>query len=328
MDYSRNRVLTLYRILQENTDEMHPLTMCEIQEYMAKEGQNCSQDSISRYIKQLRTELGVDVISSRGRNASYFIGARVLNKEEIQLLLDAINSSNVIGKGAARTLIKKLKSMVSRYEAEELNRIVLSSKNSAKENKRILYNISSIQMALDTNKQIEFEYMDWTVEKKMEKVGPIRTFNPWGLIWANERYYLYGYTIASLESIIEERTYRVDKINNIKILENSIRQGRDKFAEFDVREYVSRRIDMFSGKERFVTVKVPNNLIGAFIDKFGTNIIINPCGMNTSIVKFRVAVTKIFYGWLIGLENVELVEPKDVRDEMEAYLKQIIRKYE
>ena len=73
-DFSKNRVLALYKILTRYTDEQHQISMQDILVYMEAEGHFCSEDSILRYIKQLRNELGVDVISSRGRNARYFIG--------------------------------------------------------------------------------------------------------------------------------------------------------------------------------------------------------------------------------------------------------------
>lgn len=73
-DFSKNRVLALYKILTTYTDEQHQISMQDILLYMESEGYSCSEDSILRYIKQLRNELGVDVISSRGRNARYFIG--------------------------------------------------------------------------------------------------------------------------------------------------------------------------------------------------------------------------------------------------------------
>ena len=72
-NFSKNRVLALYKILIKNTDEQHPISMQDILTYMEEEGHSCSEDSVLRYIKQLRNELGVDVISSRGRNARYFI---------------------------------------------------------------------------------------------------------------------------------------------------------------------------------------------------------------------------------------------------------------
>lgn len=75
-DFSKNRVLALYKILTTYTDEQHQISMQDILLYMESEGYSCSEDSILRYIKQLRNELGVDVISSRGRNARYFIGKK------------------------------------------------------------------------------------------------------------------------------------------------------------------------------------------------------------------------------------------------------------
>ena len=68
--------------------------MQDILVHMDAEGYYCSEDSILRYIKQLRNELGVDVISGRGRNARYFIGNRLLEKEEMKLIIDSVNASN------------------------------------------------------------------------------------------------------------------------------------------------------------------------------------------------------------------------------------------
>ena len=62
-DYSKNHVLALFKILINYTDEQHQISMQDILGYMEAEGHFCSEDSILRYIKQLRNELGVDVIS-------------------------------------------------------------------------------------------------------------------------------------------------------------------------------------------------------------------------------------------------------------------------
>lgn len=326
VDYSKNRLLVLYRILLEYTDEEHPMTMRNILEKMDLMGYSCSEDSVLRYINQLRNEIGVDIVSTRGRCASYFIGTRVLEKEELQLLMDAINSSSVIGKSTSKNIIKKLKGLLSSYQAEELTRTVLTSKNTKRTNKRILYNINKIQDAFVKNVQIEFDYMDWTEEKKLSIVGKKRKINPWGLIWANGRYYLYGFTVEEEEDSISERTYRVDKIDQIDLLLETSRQGKKKFEDFDIQRYVSRRIDMFSGDEEYVTVRVPNKLIGAFIDQFGTDIDIKSNGEYV-LISFYVAVTSIFFGWILGLQGTELVAPISVRNELVKYLKDNIEQY-
>ena len=158
-DFSKNRVLALYKILIKYTDEQHQISMQDILVYMESAGHFCSQDSILRYIKQLRNELGVDVISSRGRNARYFIGDRLLEKEEMKLIIDSVNASNFIEKGVSSQIIDKLKSTMSIYDFEELDRSVLGINIAKAENKKILYNVNIIQKALSKGVRISFDYM-------------------------------------------------------------------------------------------------------------------------------------------------------------------------
>ena len=148
VDFSKNRVLALYKILIKNTDEQHPISMQDILAYMESDGYICSEASILRDIKQLRNELGVDIISGRGRNARYFIGNRLLEKEEVKLIIDSVNASNFIEKSIANKMIDKLKSTMSNYDSEELTRSVLGANIAKAENKKILYNVNIIQEAM------------------------------------------------------------------------------------------------------------------------------------------------------------------------------------
>ncbi|MBE5912271.1 helix-turn-helix transcriptional regulator [Pseudobutyrivibrio sp.] len=324
--YEKNRTLALYNILNSYTDDDHKLSMNEIRYEMDRLGYSCSEDSIFRYMNQLRNELGIDIISERGRNARYFIGSRILDKQEIQLIVDAINSSTAIDINSTKRIINKLKKLTSVHIAKSFERTILSAKNKASQKRNIIYRISEIQEALDANSQISFEYMDWNIEKKLTSVGE-KIISPWGLIWANERYYLYGYTVKDDESEIEERTYRVDKIKGIKLLRRP-RQGAERFKAFDVFEYVSRRIDMYSTKEERVTVRIPKNLVGIFIDRFGEAIEIREVTDGIIDVSFYVACSNYFLGWLLGIGNIEIIEPLEVKDKMIELLKKGIEVYE
>lgn len=166
-DYSKNRTLALYKILVKHTDEQHPISMQDILVHMESEGHFCSEDSVLRYIKQLKNELDVDVVSGRGRNARYFIGNRLLEKEEMRLIIDSVNASNFIEKGIAAKMIDKLKSTMSTYDSEELDRSVLGINIAKAENKKILYNVNIIQEALAKGVQISFDYMGWDKNKKL-----------------------------------------------------------------------------------------------------------------------------------------------------------------
>lgn len=316
LDYGKNRSLALYKILIKYTDEQHQISMQDILVYMEAEGYSCSEDSILRYIKQLRNELGVDVISGRGRNARYFIGNRLLEKEEMKLIIDSVNASNFIEKGVAAKMIDKLKSTMSIYDSEELDRNVLGINIAKAENTKILYNVNLLQEALNKGVQISFDYMGWDKNKKLVKKSERRyNMNPWALIWANDRYYLYGYDVKETDGVLNERNYRVDKLNNIQ-LSDIPREGKSQFRSFNANTYVSRRMGMFSGKEQVITVKIPEALIGPFIDQFGKKITISEDVDGMLLVTFNAVASVILLGWLLGLKSVEIVAPQNAREEM------------
>ena len=326
-DFEKNRVLALYKILTAYTDEQHQISMQDILVHMDAEGYYCSEDSILRYIKQLRNELGVDVISGRGRNARYFIGNRLLEKEEMKLIIDSVNASNFIEKSIATKMIDKLKSTMSLYDAEELDRSVLGINIAKAENKKILYNVNLIQEALSKGVQISFDYMVWDRNKKLVKKSDRRyNMNPWALIWANDRYYLYGYDVKEKDVVLSERNYRVDKLDNIK-LSDIPRAGKSQFRIFNANTYVSRRMGMFSGKEQVITVRIPDTLVGPFIDQFGKRITISEYTEGMLLVTFNAVASVILLGWLLGLQYVEVLEPQSVRNAMTDLIKQNMEIY-
>ena len=326
-DFGKNRVLALYKILAAYTDEQHQISMQDILVHMEAEGYSCSEDSILRYIKQLRNELSVDVISSRGRNARYFIGNRLLEKEEMKLIIDSVNASNFIEKSIATKMIDKLKSTMSIYDVEELDRSVLGINIAKAENKKILYNVNLIQEALAKGVQISFDYMVWDRNKKLIKKSDRRySMNPWALIWANDRYYLYGYDVKEKEGVLNERNYRVDKLDNIHLLDE-LRNGKSLFRTFNANTYVSRRMGMFSGKEQVITVRIPDTLVGPFIDQFGKRITISEDTEGMLLVTFNAVASVILLGWLLGLQYVEVLEPQSVRNAMTDLIKQNMKIY-
>lgn len=326
-DFSKNRVLALYKILIKNSDEQHSISMQDILDHMASEGYSCSEDSVLRYIKQLRNELGVDVISGRGRNARYFIGNRLLEKEELKLIIDSVNASNFIEKSIAIKMIDKLKSTMSKYDSEELDRSVLGINIAKAENKKILYNVNIIQEALAKGVQISFDYMGWDKHKKLVKKYERRyNMNPWALIWANDRYYLYGYDVKKTGDVFVERNYRVDKLDNIQ-LSDVPRDGKTQYRSFNANTYVSRRMGMFSGKEQAITVRIPEYLIGAFIDQFGKRITISEESEDMLQVTFYAVPSVILLGWLAGLKVAEVVGPLDVREDIINLLQQNMNLY-
>lgn len=130
-------ILALYAVLYRCTDEDHPLTMREIQDKMVDMGYNCSEDTILRHMRLLR-EWDVKVEGSMGRNAKYYLGNRLLKKEELKLIVDAINASNFIGREIADEMVQKLKELLSENQRDYLDRNVLGMVNNKTDRKSVV----------------------------------------------------------------------------------------------------------------------------------------------------------------------------------------------
>ena len=105
----KNNALILYQVLMKYSDKEHPLSMSDIKDYMAEETAECGRDSIARYLDQLEEEMGIDIHRGKGQAARYYIDRRLLDKEELKLITDAVYASNFIEKGIADNMIKSLK---------------------------------------------------------------------------------------------------------------------------------------------------------------------------------------------------------------------------
>lgn len=88
---------------------------------------------------------------------------------------------------------------------------------------------------------------------------------------------------------------------------------------------------MFGGEKTNVRLRVPEQLIGVMIDRFGEDVNIRPdaeydhCG----IINAEVVVSDQFLGWLMGLgEEVEVLAPAGVRKQLFQKGEKLFKKYQ
>ena len=113
---------------------------------------------------------------------------------------------------------------------------------------------------------------------ELRRNGEFYEVSPWALLWEDENYYLIGYDSAHKEM----RHYRVDKMKNINVSEETVK-GLEQIKNESYAKYSNRLFGMFSGDDVPVRLKVDNSLIGVMIDRFGQGIpVMNPTGGETS----------------------------------------------
>lgn len=328
MPKGNNQKFKLYRlaqIMQAQTDDEHYITMPEIMKSLAQYEVTADRKSIYADLRDLSV-LGVDVEGEPvGNRYHYHVVNRAFELPELKLLVDAIQSSKFITEKKSNALIKKLETLVSKYDAQKLQRQVYVSGRIKTMNESIYYTVDAIHNAISENKKIKFQYYQWNVKKEMElrHNGAWYHISPWGLSWDNENYYLVGYDSAA-DKI---KHYRVDKMLHIK-LSNESREGKEHFKKLDMADYAKKSFGMFGGKEQRVKMLVKNNLAGVIIDRFGKEVMMIPADEEHFTVNVDVHVSRQFLAWVFSLgEDIRIVGPDEVVEEMKKEGRRLVEQY-
>ena len=117
-------------------------------------------------------------------------------------------------------------------------------------------------------------------------------------------------------------------MSRISELSKESRKGGEAFERIDIAEYTNRTFGMFGGETQIVTLKLPEELIGVILDRFGKETDIRKLAENMVSVRVRVTVSMQFYGWITGLGGKVVISgPDDVREGYREYLSKILQNY-
>lgn len=316
------KLLYIIQLLSENSDEKHPISTVDIIKYLEANDIHSERKSIYDDIEKL-CDFGYDIIQVHSRlGGGYYLAGREFELAELKLLVDAVQSSRFITTKKSRSLIKKLEKMAGKHDAGKLQRQVYVAGRIKTENESIYYNIDGIHSAIQDNKQIEFQYMDWNLRKEMvPRIGEKKTVSPWALIWKDDNYYLAAFD--EKDGIMKH--YRVDKMGKVHVLDIA-RAGLEQFEKTDPATYSNQIFGMYSGEEEIVTLQFPNRLIGVVLDRFGKEIDVRTMTDRLFRIRVKVNVSGQFFGWLAGIgREATIVAPASVKDKYKAWLNDIVK---
>lgn len=315
------KLLYIVKMLEEHSDENHPLSTAEIIKRLDALGIHSERKSIYDDIAKL-CDFGYDIIQIHSRlGGGYYLADREFELPELKLLVDAVQSSRFITTKKSRELIKKLEGKVSKYDAGKLQRQVYVAGRIKTENESIYYSIDNIHRAIQENKQISFLYLDWNLKKEMvPRANGRKTVSPWALIWREENYYLAAYDSEDQKI----KHYRVDKMGQVSVLTQG-REGLEQFEKIDLAAYTNQTFGMYGGEEEVVTLRFPNRLVGVVLDRFGKEADMRPMTDDTFQIRVKVAVSGQFYGWLSGIgKEAVIISPERVKTGYKHWLREIL----
>lgn len=312
---NRLKILYLYKILWEKTDENHPISMPKIIEELEQWGIFAERKALYQDIEALKT-FGLDIVTLRGSQNGYFVAGRDFELPELKLLADAVVSSKFLTEKKAAALLTKLETLCSNYEAGQLKRQVFVSNRDKSFNEKIYLTMDVIHRAINEGRQISFKYFGYDVSKKKTYREGQRCCSPYTLVWSEEKYYLVAY----YEKYGHITNFRVDRMENAEIIEAA---SMPVPKDFKLADYLNSTFSMFSGERQQVRLKFHNSLINPVIDRFGKTAKIIPFDDEHFILITQAQTERPqpFFSWLfLFSDQAEILEPVSLRDEYREML--------
>ena len=323
--HQKLKLLYLAKILREETDDTHALTLPEIIRRLNSYGIDADRKCLYDDLYQL-DQYGMVIIQEKvGQRTYYHCTDREFELAELRMIIDAICSSKFITAKKSKELIGKLEKMVSIYDARLVDREVIVSGRVKSMNESILYTVDAIQNAIASNHRIRFQYFRWNVkgEQEFHHDGKIYEVSPWTLVRDDENYYLVAY--QKDEDKIKH--FRVDKMLKTQEIEEN-RQGVTRYRKRDKEMYSNKHFRMFGGKEETVILRCENWLANVIIDQFGRDTALMQVDAEHFETKVEVAVSDQFLAWVIALgDGATIVGPEDVVERIAEIGKRLCDRY-
>lgn len=321
----KGKLLYLAEIFHRETDEAHGLTLAELTERLAAYGVQAERKTLYADMEELR-RCGLDIDSwKEGREYRYRLASREFELPELKLLVDSVQSSKFITHKKTASLIKKIETLASVHSAQLLHRQVFVKNRIKTMNESIYYNVDEIHNGISNNRKIRFLYFEYNVakERQYRHGGAYYVVSPFAMTWDDENYYLVAYD--SEAGIIKH--YRVDKMEKISTLDEE-RDGQEVYQALDMAVYTRKTFGMFTGEEIKVQMRFENHLVGAVLDRLGSEVFIVPDGPAHFTVRTDVVVSPQFFAWVLGFgPQAQIVGPAHVVDGMKAHIGSVAALY-
>lgn len=323
----KNRILYLKEILEKYTDDEHPLTTSQIVQLL-EEGYSLTvhRTTIPKDIAML-VSYGMDIVTVKSTQTKYFLGERSFEIPELTLLIDAVMASKFITTSKSERLIEKLNGLTSVHAAKKLKRNMYVTDRIKPENEHVYYIVDAINEAINSNRQIAFQYYEYSGLKKrvLRHKGEIYKISPYHLVWNGDFYYVVGFSDKHNKIV----SFRVDRIAPAPTLLHE--KAAPVPTDFDLAKYTKEVFAMFDGETMTVDLRCDNSLMKTIIDKFGEDVTVLAYDMTSFRLHVDVSVSPTFYGWLFGFcGKIQILGPEHIKQEYvrlveQAYLQNIAK---
>ena len=315
-------MMMILEVLKKYSDEDHHLTQQEIMKLLKNEyGMSCDRRSVKANVESL-IEMGYEIDMENG----YALIGREFEDSELRMLIDSVLFSKNIPAKQARDLIGKLQGFGNKYFEAKVSHVASSSFFSRTDNKQVMYTVSTLNDAIDARKKVKFRYVSYGTDFKLHDRGRDYIVNPYQMIASNGHYYLLG----NLDRFDDISYYKIDKIKDIEIFDEKVKPMKQiKGLEngLNLPKHMAEHMYLFCGESVPVKLKCSASFIDTLVDWFGKDITVLKEENGEITVRLVCNEYAMNYWALQYGPYVEVLEPKELRDQIRKDIKEMAKKY-
>lgn len=315
------KLMYLMRMLEEETDLQHGLTMPQIIERLEAMGISAERKSVYRDIAVLR-ESGIDIKMLPTRPVEYALVRSELGINDVMMLVDIVQSSRFITERKSNQLVKSLKGLVSERERKLLDKRVHVRGRIKNQSESIFHSVDVIHEALQQKRKVQFLYFSYgtNLKRSARHEGKRYELTPVKVVFSYGNYYLAAYDDA--DALI--KTYRIDRMELLQ-MSDAVATRCAAIANYDCDDFAYRSFGMYHGDPVTVTLCVSAPLMDTIVDRFGRDIDVLSATEDYADVLVSVRKSPQFFGWVAGLNGgVTIKAPKRLSEEYKSWLTSLI----
>ena len=314
-------LLRTLEILEKYSDADHPLKQEDIIDYLSNDyGIEVERKTVGRNLALLK-EAGYEIVSIK--QGSY-LDERRFEDSELRLLIDGVLASKYITAKHSKELIDKLCGLSNKYFRRHVKNIYSVGDWGKTDNQSLFYSIEIIDEAIENGKMVQYDYNKYGADKTLHK-SSFQRVSPYQLILHNQRYYLMGYSPYWKQMAF----HRLDHITNIKVSDRDaipIRDVEGYENGINYQELTTAMPYMYNDKPERIVFSANEKTIDHVIDWFGKEVEIRPDG-DKMIFTLHASPKAMLYWAVQYADEVEIIKPENLREEIKDFLNKAVDKY-
>ena len=202
-------------------------------------------------------------------------------------------------------------------------------------NPEFFYTIDILNEAISKGCKVSFTYCDYGIDKKLHRKcrsdGSVREYlvSPYQLAVKEDKYFL----ICNYDKYNDVTNYRIDRIKDIKLLENVPVKPFEQLDEaieknLNLERYMAEHIYMFAGDSIHARFRIPKAMVSDVIDVFGTDITFeNETETNVTVRAYVNEQAMLQYAKSFA-PDVVVLGPEKLVEKVEVEFRTALKKYE